>query len=53
MIERIKDLFHQYPDRILQWYDGLEILYQYGVLFLLIVIGLLFISFILLSRITK
>ena len=53
MIERIKDLFHQYPDRIIQWYDGLEILYQYGVLFLLIVIGILFISFIILSRITK
>ena len=53
MIERIKDLYHQYPDRIMQWYDGLEILYQYGVLFLLIVIGLLLVSFVILSRITK
>jgi hypothetical protein len=53
MIERIQDLYHQYPDRIIQWYDGLEILYQCGVLFLLIVIGILFISFITLSRITK
>jgi hypothetical protein len=53
MIERIKDLYYQYPDRIIQWYDGLEILYQYGVLFLLIVIGFIFIYFIILSRITK
>jgi len=53
MIEKIKDLYHQYPDRIIQWYDGLEILYQYGVLFLLIVIGFFLISFIILSRITK
>jgi hypothetical protein len=53
MIERIKDLYHQYPERIIQWYDGLEILYQYGVLFLLIVIGFIILSFIILSRITK
>jgi hypothetical protein len=53
MIEKIKDLYHQYIAQILQWYDGLELLYQYGVLFLMIVIGLLFMSFIILSRITK
>jgi hypothetical protein len=53
MIEKIKDLCHQYPVQILQWYDGLELLYQYGVLFLMIVIGLLLMSFIILSRITK
>ena len=53
MIEKIKDLCHQCPAQILQWYDGLELLYQYGVLFLLIVIGLLLMSFIILSRITK
>jgi hypothetical protein len=53
MIERIKDLYLQYTDRIIQWYDGLEILYQYGVLFLLIVIGFIILSFIFLSRITK
>ena len=53
MIERIKDLYQQYPDRMIQWYDGLEILYQYGVLFLLIVIGFIILSFIILSRITK
>ena len=53
MIEGIKDLYHQYPDRIIQWYDGLEILYQYGVLFLLIVMGFIVVSFIILSRITR
>ena len=45
MIEKIKVLYHQYADRIIQWYDGLEILYQYGVLFLIIVAGLLFCLF--------
>lgn len=53
MIEKIKGLFHQYQDQILQWYDGLETLYQYGVLFLLIVIGFFLVSFLILSRITK
>ena len=53
MIEKIRDLYHQYIAQILQWYDGLELLYQYGVLFLMIVIGLLLMSFIILSRITK
>ena len=53
MIESIKDLYHQYPDRIIQWYDGLEILYQYGVLFLLIVVVFFLVSFFILSRITK
>ena len=53
MIEKIKDLYNQYIAQILQWYDGLELLYQYGVLFLMIVIGLLLMSFIILSRITK
>lgn len=53
MIEKIKELCHQYPAQVIQWYDGLEILYQYGVLFLLIVIGFILVSFIILSRITK
>ncbi len=53
MIEKIKGLFHQYLDQIMQWYDGLETLYQYGVLFLLIVIGFFLVSFFVLSRMTK
>jgi hypothetical protein len=52
-MEKIKDLYHQYFDQIIAWYDGLEQLYQYGVFFLLIVIGLFIIAFFALSRITK
>ena len=52
-MEKIKDLYHQYSDQITAWYNGLEQLYQYGVLFLLIVIGLFIIAFFILSRITK
>jgi hypothetical protein len=52
-MEKIMDLCHQYFDRIIDWYDGLEQLYQYGVFFLLIVIGLFIFAYVLLSRITK
>ncbi len=52
-MEKLKDLYHRYFDQIIAWYDGLEQLYQYGVLFLIIVIGFFIISFFLLSRITK
>jgi len=44
-MEKIEDLYHQYLDQIIAWYDGLEQLYQYGVFFLLIVIGLFIIAF--------
>jgi|GEM_PF-452054 len=53
MMDTIKDLFHQHTERMIQWYDGLENLYQYGVLFLLIVIGLLIVSYVVLTKITK
>ncbi len=52
-MEKIKDLYHQYLDQIIAWYNGLEQLYQYGVFFLLIVIGLFITAFFILSRITK
>jgi len=52
-MEKIKDLYHQYLDQIIAWYDGLEQLYQYGVFFLLIVIALFITAFVILSRITK
>jgi hypothetical protein len=52
-MEKIKDLYHQYLDQIIAWYNGLEQLYQYGVFFLLIVIGLFIIAYFILSRITK
>ena len=52
-MEKIKDLYHQYLDQIIAWYNGLEQLYQYGVFFLLIVIGLFIVGYYILSRITK
>jgi hypothetical protein len=52
-MEKIKDLYHQYLDPIIAWYDGLTQVYQYGVFFLLIVITLFIISLFILSRITK
>ena len=52
-MEKIKNLYHQYQDQIISWYDGLEQLYQFGVFFLLIVIGLFIVAFVILSRITK
>jgi len=53
VIEKIKDLFDQYANQIMTWYNGLEQLYQYGVIFLLIVFSLLTVAYVLLSRITK
>jgi len=53
LMEKIKDLYHQYLDQIIAWYNGLEVLYQYIVFFLLFVIGLFIIAFLFLSRITK
>jgi len=52
-MEKIKDLYHQYLDQIVTWYDGLETMYQYGVFYLFIVIGFFVIAFVVLSRITK
>jgi len=52
-MEKIKDLYHQYLEQIIAWYDGLEKMYQYGVFYLLIVVGFFIISWFVLSRITK
>ena len=52
-MEKIKDLYHQYSDSIIAWYNGIEELYQYGVLFLLIIIGLSIVAFFIISRSTK
>jgi hypothetical protein len=52
-MEKIKELYQQYVDQFIAWYDGLEQLYQYGVLFLFLVIGLLVVSYVILSRITR
>jgi predicted oxidoreductase (fatty acid repression mutant protein) len=53
MIEKIKDLFNEYLDQFMTWYDGLSELYQYGVLFLAFACIGLAIAFYLLSRITR
>ena len=52
-MEKIKDLYHQYWDQIIAWYKGLELFYQYGVLFLLFVIALFIIVSFFMSRSTK
>jgi len=52
-MDKITDLYNQYWDQILAWFNGLEELYQYGVFFLLFVIGFLILAFSVLSRITK
>jgi hypothetical protein len=52
-MEKIKNLYHQYLDSIIAWYNGLEELYQYGVLFLLIIFGLSIIAYFIISRSTK
>ncbi len=52
-MEKIKDLYHQYLYQIIAWYDGLEQMYQYGVFYLLIVIGLFIVLYFILSRSAK
>lgn len=52
-METIKNLYYQYSDKVITWYEGLNELYQYGVLFGLIFVSLGIVAFILLSRITK
>jgi hypothetical protein len=52
-MEKIKGLYDEYLDQIIAWYDGLQEMYQYGVLFLLIVLGLFVMAYVILSRITK
>ena len=46
VIDKIKDLYNLYWDQILAWFNGLEQLYQYGVFFLLFVIGFLILAFV-------
>ncbi|MBN1614608.1 MAG: hypothetical protein JW950_09105 [Deltaproteobacteria bacterium] len=53
MIEKIKDLYQQYYDQIMMWYEGLNEVYKYGVIFLLIVACLLILAFWMLRRITR
>jgi hypothetical protein len=52
-MEKIRELYHGYWEQIMTWYNGLEQFYQYGVLFLIIVISCFIISGFVLSRNTK
>jgi hypothetical protein len=53
MMEKIKDLYYQYFDQVMAWYDGLELMYQYGVFMMLIGIGFIIVIFFIVSRIIK
>ena len=53
MIDKIKELYQQYSDQIMTWYEGLSELYKYGVIFLLIVFSLLVVAVTMLRRITR
>ena len=52
-METIKNLYHQYSDQVIAWYNGLEQLYQYGVFFLVCVVGLFIVAYVILKRVTK
>lgn len=52
-MEKIKNIFYHYMDQTIDWYSGLEKMYQYGILYLLIVIGFFIVAFFILSRITR
>lgn len=53
MIEKIKNILIEYWDNIMVWYNSLTEVYQYGVLFIVIIAVLLICIFFLLSRISK
>ena len=53
VMDRVRELYQHYWGQVMTWYDGLNELYQYGVLFLLIIAGLFVAAYFILSRITK
>ncbi len=52
-MEKIKYWLQEHWAAIMAWYDGLEPLYQYGVLFLLIIAVILLFSFYSLRKVTR
>ena len=52
-MENIKYWFQEHWNEIMAWYEGLEPLYQYGVLFLPIIAAILCFSLFSLRRITR
>lgn len=53
MLEKIKDLYNEYLEQFMNWYDGLSQLGQYGFFFVAFVVVGLIVAFYMLSRITK
>lgn len=53
MVDKIKDLFYDYHDQFILWYEGLDEVSQYGLTFFAFVAAFAIIVFFLLSRITK
>jgi hypothetical protein len=53
MIDRALDLYHQYYDQFITWYNALDFFTQVVVFAVAGVVALLIITFIHLSRITK
>jgi hypothetical protein len=52
-MDKIKVLYNQYWDQTIGWFNGLEQAYQYGVFFLLFIIGFSIFAYCILSRLTK
>lgn len=52
-MEIIKNLYRQYLDQGIGWYNGLEQVYQYGVMFLFGAVCLIIMSYFMLSSATK
>ncbi len=53
LMEKMKGLYDQYFAQIMAWYNGLEDAYQYGVMFLVMVIVFVIVAYFILVRITK
>ena len=53
MIDTVKNLYHQYYNLILEWYNGLDQILQYGVLILGGVLVFMIIVFFVMVKITK
>ena len=53
MIDTVKNLYHQYYTLILEWYNGLDQILQYGVIILGGVLVFMIIVFFVMVKITK
>ncbi|MBN2255636.1 MAG: hypothetical protein JW736_08010 [Deltaproteobacteria bacterium] len=53
MIDRVKELYHHYYGVVMDWYNGLDQVMQYGVLFFGGVLILLIVIFFMLNKMSK